>query len=195
MPVGAIRGPEAEKAWKSAVAAAKEQYPGMKSKDSDRFYAIVMTIYKSICKNKACSPKRESMSSVLGRIELMEGKVSLPGNYKGWLLYEPADRGSADLTKKAIGDLNAAVRKAASELLGGMKKRAKIAGKLFDKNVDGAALSKAWDRHVKPVLDSKQYVDVGFSEPEPRVVAGQKLIDVIKGFYGIKGWTSLGDYI
>jgi len=69
LPQGVIKGPDAESSWKAAVAAAQEQYPGLKSKDSDRFYAIVMTIYKKMCKNKSCTPKSEGMGSLLRRIE------------------------------------------------------------------------------------------------------------------------------
>lgn len=194
MPAG-IRGPEAEKSWDRAKAAAKEQYPGLEAKNKDRFYAIVMTIYKSMCKNKACSPKKEGMSDILNRIELVESKVAIPKDYRGWLLHEPVDRASADLTRKAIGLLRSAVINAAKELEAGMKDRANGGGKNFDSEVEGKALSDAWGKHVKPVLDDKRYDSVGFGEPEPRVIAGQKLIDAIKGFYGIKGWTDLGDYI
>ena len=195
MPAGAIRGRNAERIWKKATVVAREQYPGLKSKDSDRFYAIVMTIYKSMCKNKACSPKREGMSGILSRIELVESRVAIPKDYRGWLLHEPVDSVSADFTKKAVGLLRSAVMKAAKELEAGMKDRAGGGGKNFDSEVEGRALSDVWRKHVKPVLDDKRYDSVGFREPEPRVIAGQKLIDIIKGFYGIKGWTDLGDYI
>jgi hypothetical protein len=196
MPVGAIRGPEAEKTWSMAKAAAKKQYPGLESKDKDKFFAIVMTIYKSMCKNKSCSPKRESMSVILGRLELIESRT-LPSTYEGWLLNEPVDRDSAALTKRAIGELRMAVKEASAELLKGMKERAKNVGRgvLKISKDDGIALSKVWKKHVQPVLDNGKYEPVGFLYPEPRVIAGQKLIDVIKEFYGVKGFTNLGDYI
>jgi hypothetical protein len=191
MPAGAIRGKESEKTWGLAVKAAKEQYPGLKSKDSDRFYAVVMTIYKSMCKNRACSPKRESMSDLLCKLELLEGaNGKIARDYRGWVLNEPFDKESKELTKKAVGALNSAMKKAVADIIDGIKGES-----VFKEKAAGATLGKAWKKHVKPVVDDKRYRQVGLNEPEPRVTAGQILIDVVKKHYGIKFFTRLGDYI
>lgn len=127
-------------------------------------------------------------------LELLESK-GLPRTYRGWMLYDPVDKASADVTKKAVSDLAAGVKKAKSAILSELKSAPKGETRAFSDKVDGELLSRAWRKHVKPVFDDKKYKNVGFSEPEPRVIAGQALIDTIKGFYGIKGFTNLGDYI
>lgn len=193
MPANVVKNLEGEKYWKEAKKVAKEQYPDLESKDSDRFYAVVMSIYKNMCKNKSCAVK-ESMSSILGRIELWESvRLDLPKTYKEWLLYDPADKDAVSLTKDAVSDLNSAVKLAASYLMKNMKKR-KMNGVFIEKD-EGEILSKAWKKYVKPVLNNKSYESIGFKNPEPRILAGQKLINVIKNFYGVTGWTNLGDYI
>ena len=202
MPSSVVKNLEDEKYWKEAKRVTREQYPDLESKDKNRFYAVVMSIYKNMCKNKGCAVKgvkttkepNESMSLILGRLELLESiRLDLPKTYKDWLLYDPADKDSADLTKKAVSELNLAVKTAASYLLKDMKNR-KMNGVFVEKD-EGEVLSKVWKKYVKPVLNNKSYESVGFGDPEPRVLAGQKLIDIIKEFYGVKGWTSLGDYI
>lgn len=78
MPASSIQGKDSEKYWREARRAADEQYPGLEKKDKERYFATVMTIYKSMCKNKACSPKMESekvesLSDMLSRLESKEG--------------------------------------------------------------------------------------------------------------------------
>ena len=192
MPVNIVKSPEGEKYWGEAKKAAKKQYPDLESKDKDRFYAVVMTIYKNMCKNKGCAVKKESMSSLLNRLE-ESVNLDLPKTYKDWLLNEPSDRVSADFTKKAVNVLNTAMKDAAVELTKSMRRR-KMHGIFVEKD-EGKVLSWVWKKYIKPIFDNKIYDIVGFGEPEPRVLAGQKLINVIKDFYGITGWTNLGDYI
>lgn len=45
MPVGVVRSYEDELAWERAKAIARRQYPEL---SGDRFYRVVMTIYKNI---------------------------------------------------------------------------------------------------------------------------------------------------
>lgn len=45
MPVNVVKTPEDEIAWERAKARAREQYPNL---TGDRFYRIVMTIYKKM---------------------------------------------------------------------------------------------------------------------------------------------------
>jgi len=72
MPAGVIRGPKSEQMWKRAKAVATQGYPGLETTNSDRFYAIVMTIYKAMCKKHGCAPADESTSLLLGRLEICE---------------------------------------------------------------------------------------------------------------------------
>lgn len=71
MPVGAIKGPDAEKVWERAVAQADKGYPGLKSSNPDKFYAITMTIYKKMCTKHNCSPKAEGLGSLIRKLELL----------------------------------------------------------------------------------------------------------------------------
>ena len=192
MPVNVVKSKEGEKYWGEAKKAVKKQYPDLESKDKDRFYAVVMSIYKNMCKNKGCAVKKESMSFLLNRLE-ESVSLDLPKTYKDWLLNEPSDRVSADFTKKAVNVLNTAMKDAAVELTKSMRRR-KMHGIFVEKD-EGKVLSWVWKKYIKPIFDNKIYDIVGFGEPEPRVLAGQKLINVIKDFYGITGWTNLGDYI
>ena len=47
MPTNVVHNKRDEKLWNRAKAAARKQYPYI-SEDSDRFYKIVMTIYKNM---------------------------------------------------------------------------------------------------------------------------------------------------
>lgn len=71
MPAGVVKGPKSEEIWKRAKVAATEGYPGLESSDSNKFYAITMTIYKAMCKKHGCTPSEERMSRLLGRLEEM----------------------------------------------------------------------------------------------------------------------------
>lgn len=74
MPASSVKGPEGEKAWKRAKEIVRMSYPDAKE-DSDKFWALVQTIYKDVCKSdkynceslqkNSSSPK---MSEVLERL-------------------------------------------------------------------------------------------------------------------------------
>ena len=182
MPSSVVKNLEDEKYWKEAKRVTREQYPDLESKDKNRFYAVVMSIYKNMCKNKGCAVKKESMSSLLNRLE-ESVNLDLPKTYKDWLLNEPIDKERSTLTKEAVVELNKAVKMAASSLMKDMRKR-KMNGVFVEKD-EGEVLGKVWKKYINPVLNDNKYESVGFGEPEPRVLAGQKLINVIKDFYGI----------
>ncbi|MDD5511911.1 MAG: hypothetical protein PHI12_14060 [Dehalococcoidales bacterium] len=72
MPSNVVKGPDAEEVWKRAVAAATDQYgKSLKTADPDKFYAIVMTIYKSMCSKHHCTPKAEKLLKTIRRLELL----------------------------------------------------------------------------------------------------------------------------
>lgn len=202
MPVGVIKGPDSEVVWKRAKEAAQEQYPGLKGKDKNRFYAIVMTIYKNICTKHNCTPKAESdMSMILNRIELFEScseysnKESLPKNYAGWQLQEPLSEEERKITSDAVRDLNDGMRKGMRELKKWMEDVDIDANTNYGISEAGKKLSEVWDKYIKPIMGNEKYKSTGISDAEPIYEAGQRLIDLIKEYYGLTGWTSLGDYI
>lgn len=51
MPHGVVKTKRDEKMWNRAKTATRKQYPYI-SEDSDRFYKIVMTIYKNMTGKK-----------------------------------------------------------------------------------------------------------------------------------------------
>ena len=57
MPVGVVRTPEDEIAWERAKARAREQYPDV---SGDRFYRIVMSIYKKMTHYQPLSERQHS---------------------------------------------------------------------------------------------------------------------------------------
>lgn len=73
MPTNAVRGPEGEEQWERAKKAAIDQYGDISKSDPEKFYSIVMTIYKSMCTKHKCSPKAESIS-MSKLISLLESK-------------------------------------------------------------------------------------------------------------------------
>lgn len=196
MPVGVIKGPGSEAAWADAVKAAEEQYPGLKSENKDRFYAIVMTIYKNMCKNKGCTPKAESdLSMILNRIELFEDAVEglqLPSDYEGWQLRDPMTSEDRETSRKAVLELNSNMRTAARELKAWMDRHEADESNMA---LVGRKLSAVWGEYIKPVLFAEEYRSIGLSDAEPAYEAGQRLINFVKNHYEIEGWTDLGDYI
>ena len=54
-------------------------------------------------------------------------------------------------------------------------------------------LGKIYDKAMYPTM--RKHSQFGATDTEPRGVAAQGLIDTAKAFYGISGWTELGDYI
>jgi len=191
MPNSAIKGKDSEKVWGNARSAADKQYPGLSSKDPDKYYAIVMTIYKKMCTKHSCTPKSESLESVLERLEMLEGVsgavLKSPKGARGWVLYDDNPKAA----KEAAKDLSNGLARAASDIAKWMKKNpAKPAD--FDKTV-GKILGQAWGKHMSPRFE--KYRGLGADDTETRYVGAQALIDMIKSFYGVKGYTSLGDWI
>jgi len=84
MPNKVIKGPDAEKMFSKAQEVAAKDYANLKVSDPDRYYAIVMAIYKKMCMNNNCTPKDESidesMSAVLGRLYALKGRTDLGGH-------------------------------------------------------------------------------------------------------------------
>lgn len=204
MPVGVIKGPDSEIMWNRAKEAAKEQYPGLKGKDKSRFYAIVMTIYKNMCTKHNCIPKAESdMSMILNRLELFESysdledpnKDSLPKNYVGWQLQEPLTPEERNIMSDAVKDLNSSMKTGMRELKKWMESVNIDVSTRDGMSEAGKKLSEVWGKHIKPVIGNEKYKSTGISDAEPIYEAGQRLIDFIKKYYGLTGWTSLGDYI
>ena len=72
MPSSSVKGPDGEKAWERAKEIVKMSYPKAKG---DKFWALVQTIYKDVCKSdkynceslqkESSSPK---MSEILERL-------------------------------------------------------------------------------------------------------------------------------
>jgi len=196
MPARAVKGPEGESIWNRAVATAQKQYPGLKNSDSSRFYAIVMTIYKNMCSKHECTPKsKHEMSMVLNRIELLEGMDPLPSSYYGWKLNEPLDSISKKTMSELVKKLNSAMRLSFSELKSWMDKNEIDISKKEDFKRVGKNLYNTWGKNIKPIIDNKKYNKTGISDVDPIYEAGQRLIDYIKKYYNITGWTNLGEYI
>jgi hypothetical protein len=73
-----IKTKEDEALWKRSKAATIDQYGDIEKSDPEKFFSIVTTIYKNMCKKGGCSPfKNEanlcsrSMKQLLERIETM----------------------------------------------------------------------------------------------------------------------------
>lgn len=202
MPVGVIKGPDSEVMWNRAKEAAQEQYPGLKGKDKSRFYAIVMTIYKNMCTKHNCTPKAESdMSMILNRLELFESYSEnfnddyLPKNYVDWQLQEPITQEERKITSDAVKDLNSSMRIGMRELKKWMESVDIDVSTTDGISEAGKKLSEVWNKHIKPIIENEKYKSIGINDAEPIYEAGQRLIDFIKRYYGLTGWTSLGDYI
>jgi len=54
-------------------------------------------------------------------------------------------------------------------------------------------IGQIFDKHMYPVM--LKFDDFGAADSEPRYVGAQGLINVAKKFYGMTGWTSLGDHL
>lgn len=54
-------------------------------------------------------------------------------------------------------------------------------------------IGKVYSKVLYPVMS--KFTNFGATDTEPRYVAAQALIDTAKNFYGISGFTNLGDYI
>lgn len=67
MPANLVKGPDGEEAWKKAMSIVRDQYPDLDPDggDSDRFYALVTTVYRSVCKSDKYSCTDSSEESVM----------------------------------------------------------------------------------------------------------------------------------
>jgi hypothetical protein len=188
-----IKGSDAEKVWARANKVASEQYPGLKSKNPDKFYAIVMTIYKSMCTKNACTPKAESrsrsMKEMIEELQMESKGLVIPSGVKGWSLYGGESPEENKRNREAVKDLNAAMRKASNEVY---KKISKEISGYVERDV-GRAIGGAMRRYVFPVME--RYSDRGADDTEPKYIAVQAVIDMVKKFYEIEGFTNLGDYV
>jgi len=98
-----------------------------------------------------------------------------------WELYDMKGVG------KVARAMNAGMRKA-------IKQIEKDLGKYpYDEAKWAKRIGAAYKKHVEPVMS--KYSSFGAWDTEPRYHAAQGLVDVVKGWYGINGWTNLGDYI
>ena len=91
-----------------------------------------------------------------------------------------------------------ASRKAASALNKAMKTVAKEVGKLAAKNPYneefwGKKIAALYAKHVRPV--QREHSDTGAQDTEPHYHIAQGMVDMVKNWYGITGWTDLGDWI
>jgi hypothetical protein len=121
----------------------------------------------------------------------LQAALWTPRSRRDWQIYDMpgAAQAARDLTKA----------------LGQSRKLLKAALKTKDyKNLDpdwnrdqmgkvAKLIGKIYDKAMYPVM--RKYTKFGATDTEPRGVAAQGLIDVAKAFYGISGWTELGDYI
>lgn len=106
----------------------------------------------------------------------------------GWSLLAVGDGAKDGEVDKAVKALNIAMAKAEGQL---KKEMAKI--HTFDADEIGPKAGEIFGKIVEPIL--KKHKQVGSNDTEPRYVAVQGLINMVKKHYGIKGWTMLGDYI
>ena len=138
--------------------------------------------------------EKKSMSVFLERFALTESKLVLPKGYAGWQLYSPEGKEQSKLTSEAVKALNTGMRKATGELKKWMNKNEVNQGGA-SMGVAAKFLGKIWGKHVEPVFDDSKYTSTGINDTEPRYIAAQLLIDLIKNYYGISGYTDLGDYL
>ena len=108
-----------------------------------------------------------------------------------------AGRWSLFSDKKGVGqaskDLNGAMRKAVKTLESEMKKVVLKGNQPYKEEFWAKRLGKVYDKIVYPVM--KKHRSFGATDTEPRNHAQQGLIDAVKSFYGISGWTNLGDWM
>jgi|GEM_PF-3695728 len=105
MPANFVRTPDGEKAWKKAKGiVAKEYGAGLEKSDPDKFYSLVTTIYKNVCK----SPDFDCWISKAEAAEpgtmgvLIEEKITqewIKGVRKWWLQWKKGE-------KKALPDMD-----------------------------------------------------------------------------------------
>lgn len=90
-------------------------------------------------------------------------------------------------SKAAASALNKAMREIAKEISKLVVKHP------YDEKWWGRKIGELYQKHIGPV--NKEYRDTGIEDTEPRYHIAQGIIDMVKGWYGIEGWTNLGDWI
>ncbi len=130
------------------------------------------------------------MKEILNRLdEAKEKKPKKESLYKwkdltarNWELYSDMKG-----VGKAARAMNAAMRKA-------YKVIEKDLGKYkYDEAEWGKRLAAVYYKHVEPVM--RKHSSFGAYDSEPRYHVMQGLISIVKDWYGIDGWTGMGDYI
>lgn len=158
MPSNLVRTKDGEKAWKKAKVAANKQYPGAEKSDPDKFYAIVTTIYKKICK----SPDYDCRVG-----EEIEVKTRMRS------LIERLERiGNPEFRAMAVADLGRKVRNFSGEMAISLADKNDPYGELAMNSPKvkktGQKMIKTMQEFVKAVLETEQYIDVKKSK-QPRV--------------------------
>jgi hypothetical protein len=153
-----VKGKDGEKAWAKAKAAAKKQYPGVEQSDPDKFYAIVTTIYKNICK----SPDYDCRIG-----EEIETRTHMRH------LIERLERiGNPEMRLMAVADLARKIRNFSGEMAMSLADKSDPYGELAATSSKvkqaGKKMVKSMQEFVKAVLETEKYIDVEYKR-EPRI--------------------------
>lgn len=183
MPVSSIKGTESEKRWQDAKKVVDKEYPELKDKDSERYYATVMTIYKSMCKNNSCSPKAESLVQELDMF--VEALV------------KPVEMGNVKERISGINSFLTPFKAFYKETLWPIETGKKQAAKFFLKNNKEVerkfnALMSAYSDLVMTAKETGKYIDVKF---DAKTVHGMKGEDIVSEAYMqvlAEAWTDRG---
>mgnify|MGYP001822898733 CR=1 FL=1 len=148
-----VKGPDGEKAWGRASAEAEKQYPGLKDSDPDRFYAIVTTIMKNICKSDkydcgGFGESRGTMRDMINRLEEVYLKKMGDPTARKMMAYDTGSK-----ARNFAGELAMAlVDKGAPE--------GELAAEFPKVKRTGMAAVKALEAFAKAVFDTEKYIDV-----------------------------------
>jgi hypothetical protein len=124
-------------------------------------------------------------SELLNRLEESKGGWKSM-SAEDWELYTSVGD-VKKLSKKAAGELNKAMTAISREVEKTADKRP------YEEEWWAKQLGYLYDKHIKPL--EKKYRETGITDTEPHYHIAQGMIDMVKSFYGIQGWTDLGDYI
>lgn len=136
-----------------------------------------------------------STVDLLGRLEEAKGpKISWKNKSAAeWELYTYSTDKGPDVSDK---------KKEAKAAASALNKAMKVIAKEISKLVVEHSYDEAWwskklgalhTKYIRPV--EKKYGDTGITDTEPNYHVGQGMIDMVKNWYGIKGWTNLGDWL
>jgi len=154
-----ISGKDGEKAWKKAKWIVSSEYGADVEKyDSDKFYALVTTVYKDICKSAGwdCGiAKKVEDVSVSGRIAKINERLARLVN-----IGDPSKRG------KNAYNLGATVRNFAGELAYSMANHRDSLYKLVKENPHIKKMGKkavdAMEDFANAIFDTEASIDVPF---------------------------------